>query len=350
MDDKFPFVSVCTPTFNRRPFIPYMLKCFDDQDYPKEKMEWIIIDDGTDKIEDLVKDHPNVKYYYFDEKMKLGKKRNLLHKYSSGSIIVYMDDDDYYPPTRVSHAVNKLLSDEKVMCAGSSILYIYFDHVDKIYQFGPYGDNHATAGTFAFKRELIEDSSYDDEACLAEEKKFLKNYTVPFIQLDPEQVILVFSHIHNTYDKKKLLEYIDDTYVKEVKNISIKKLIANEELFSFYKENLNNILENYPQGKPQYKPDVLQDIINIEEKKRKILEEKLKEAGNIVMMQADGSKKLLNNKETLHVIQQLQIDITNLQSQLVNINKVLLKKDEENKYLQKKISEVINKKISKINN
>ena len=25
-DNKYPFVSVCTPTFNRRPFIPAMLK------------------------------------------------------------------------------------------------------------------------------------------------------------------------------------------------------------------------------------------------------------------------------------------------------------------------------------
>ena len=58
-----PFVSICTPTFNRRPFIPYMIKCFEHQDYPREKMEWIIIDDGTDSIEDLVKDIPEVKYF-----------------------------------------------------------------------------------------------------------------------------------------------------------------------------------------------------------------------------------------------------------------------------------------------
>lgn len=34
---KFPFVSVCTPTFNRRPFIAAMIACFNHQDYPKEK-------------------------------------------------------------------------------------------------------------------------------------------------------------------------------------------------------------------------------------------------------------------------------------------------------------------------
>lgn len=53
-----PFVSICTPTYNRRPFIPTIIKCFDNQDYPKDRMEWIIIDDGTDLIEDMVINHP----------------------------------------------------------------------------------------------------------------------------------------------------------------------------------------------------------------------------------------------------------------------------------------------------
>jgi len=55
-------VSVCTPTYNRRPFISSMIKCFNHQTYPKDKIEWIIIDDGTDKIEDLVCNISNVKY------------------------------------------------------------------------------------------------------------------------------------------------------------------------------------------------------------------------------------------------------------------------------------------------
>ncbi len=105
---NLPFVSVCTPTFNRRPFIEMMVACFDSQDYPKDRMEWIIIDDGTDPIEDLVGGHPNVKYFRYTNKLSLGKKRNIMHDKSKGDIIVYMDDDDYYPPDRVSHAVETM--------------------------------------------------------------------------------------------------------------------------------------------------------------------------------------------------------------------------------------------------
>ena len=181
--NTYPFVSICTPTFNRRPFFPYIIKCFEHQNYPKDRMEWIIIDDGTDKIEDLIKDIPQVKYFKYDKKMPLGQKRNLMHEKSSGEILVYMDDDDYYPPERVSHAVTMLKSHPSAICAGSSEIYIYFKHIDKMYQFGPYSPNHATAGTFAFKRELLNNHKYNENASLAEEKEFLKNYTVPFCSI-----------------------------------------------------------------------------------------------------------------------------------------------------------------------
>ena len=45
-----------------------------NQDYPKNKIEWIIIDDGSDKIEDLVCNIEQVKYFKYDTKMPLGKK------------------------------------------------------------------------------------------------------------------------------------------------------------------------------------------------------------------------------------------------------------------------------------
>ena len=117
---ELPFVSICTPTFNRRPFIRNLIKCVDNQTYPKERMEWVIIDDGTDAIEDMVSQHPLVSYFKFNKKMSLGRKRNVMHKKTRGSIIVYMDDDDYYPPERVSHAVEMLTNNPSALCAGSS--------------------------------------------------------------------------------------------------------------------------------------------------------------------------------------------------------------------------------------
>jgi glycosyltransferase involved in cell wall biosynthesis len=240
---KYPFVSVCTPTFNRRPFIHAMIACFNAQDYPQDRMEWIIIDDGTDPVEDLVASHPRVKYFKYDTKMTLGKKRNLLHEKSRGEILVYMDDDDYYPPKRVSHAVEMLVSHPDALCAGSSEIYIYFKHIKQMKRFGPYGPNHATAGTFAFKRKLIKNNRYNDDACLAEERAFLKDYTVPFVQLDPMKVILVFSHEHNTFDKRKLLANANPDVVRDSPK-KVMDFVKDDNLRRFYMNDLEKLLED----------------------------------------------------------------------------------------------------------
>jgi glycosyltransferase involved in cell wall biosynthesis len=266
-NEEFPFVSICTPTFNRRPFIPYITKCFQHQTYPKEKMEWIIIDDGFDSVEDLFRDIPQVKYFYFSEHMSLGKKRNLMHSKCSGDIIVYMDDDDYYPPERVSHAVEMLMSNPNALVAGSSEMHIYFDSNKSIMQFGPYGPNHATAATFAFKKEMLSISSYDDNALLAEEKQFLKNYTIPFVQLNTLKTILVFSHRHNSLNKDKMLENPEITLAKPSK-YNIFHFMNNPELINFYIKNVNQILEYYDPGNPKYKPLILEEIKKVEEKKK----------------------------------------------------------------------------------
>ena len=235
-----PFVSVCTPTYNRRRFLPFLIKCFQMQTYPKELMEWIIIDDGEDNVGDIFLDpslDPSlkkcIKYFRVEEKMKLGRKRNFMHEKCKGDILVYMDDDDYYPPHRVNHAVHRLRSRPRALAAGSSLIYIYYKHIDKIYRFGPYGPTHSTAGTFAFKKELLRETKYDDEAEMAEEKDFLKNYTIPLVQLDTMKTILVFAHDHNTFDKKKLLENKHPKFVAET-GMKPNAFIKDKKMREFY--------------------------------------------------------------------------------------------------------------------
>jgi hypothetical protein len=162
-----------------------------------------------------------------------------------------MDDDDYYPPDRVSHAVEMLKKNPWAICAGSSILHIYFKHLDKIMEFGPYGKFHATAGTFAFWRErMLRDTAYDNTANCAEEKLFLKNYTVPMIQLDPKKVILVFSHSHNTFDKRTLLKTPARTIVKETDLKVDADFKVPPDMIQFYTHDMHVALAAYGPGVP----------------------------------------------------------------------------------------------------
>jgi len=336
-----PFVSICTPTFNRRPFIPYMIKCFQSQDYPKNRMEWIIIDDGTDKIGDLVKDIPEVKYFSYDTKMCLGEKRNIMHEKTRGDFIVYMDDDDFYPPDRVSHAIETLKANPQALCAGSSEMYIYFKHIRKMYQFGPYGPNHATAATFAFRKELLKDHRYNNKASLAEEKAFLKDYSVPFVQLDPLKSILVFSHEHNTFDKRKLLENPNPQYVKE-SDKTINMFIKDGDVRDFYTNRIGGLLKKYEPGLPSMKPDVLKQIAEIEQERKQYAETISRQMpSSIVLRESNGTSVILTMEQVADMLRQQQ-------SQLQHMVGLLEGKDIEIQMLNAQISSA-NAQISSAN-
>lgn len=312
-----PFVSVCTPTFNRRPFIKSAIECFKHQTYPADRIEWIVVDDGTDPVGDLFEGMDRVKYIRLEEKLTLGKKRNLMHEHTEGDIIVYMDDDDYYPPERVEHAVVTLLQNPQALCAGASEIYIWFKHISQMWQFGPYGPNHATAGTFAFKRALIEGpdaSRYSDDASLAEERDFLKGYTVPFVQLDPMKTILVFSHEHNTFDKRKLLDRVDPRFAKESSK-TVDDFVKEAGLKKFFMNDIEAALEAYAPGRPTMKPDVLAQIIRIEEQRRKDAENMAAmyaQKSQITVAGPDGQPRQLAPEETVSLLRAQQTQVQTL--------------------------------------
>lgn len=314
MPSKLPMVSVCTPTFNRRPFIHNMFRCFANQDYPMHLIEWIIVDDGTDKIKDLIlaSGIPQIRYFEVPEKMSLGAKRNYMHQFVRGSIIVYMDDDDYYPPERISHAVERLLGKPEALCAGSSEIYIYFKSMNKMIQCGPYNDNHATAGTFAFKTEMLKDTKYEDHAALAEERAFLKDYTIPFVQLDPLKTILVFSHDHNTFDKRKMFDQNQDPRFFKESPKNVEAFIRNKNegaIKKFFMEDIDGMLEHYEPGRPHMKPDALKQIKEIEAKHAKMMEDAIAEqkANGPIMLQRPGQEPLrLSSEQVVNIIKQQQ--------------------------------------------
>ena len=335
-----PMVSVCTPTFNRRPFIPIMLECFKHQTYPKDRIEWIIVDDGTDKVRDLIEAAkiPQIKYFELPEKIPLGAKRNYMHTKCKGSIIVYMDDDDYYPPERIEHAVTKLNEDRNAMCAGSSEIYIYFKHIKKMIQCGPYGPKHATAGTFAFRAELLKNNRYNDTAALAEERAFLNDYTVPFVQLDPMKTILVFSHEHNTFDKRRLLDNPHPDFLKESsKTVDMFIRGKNEtHIKKFFMDDIDKLLEKYEPGDPKMKPDVLKQLKEIETERAQLLAQEQAKSGQIVMNQPGQPPVTLTTVQIVEIIkgQQAQLEQLSKNAQQLNqmneqLQQLLISKQQE---------------------
>jgi hypothetical protein len=142
-----------------------------------------------------------------------------------------MDDDDYYPPTRISHVVNKLLSNPKYDICGSSELYLFFSDNKTIYKVGPYASNHATNGTLAYRRSYIDTHKHDEKVTRGEEPSFLNDYTEPMLQLDPFNVVLLMSHSENTFDKRKIR---DESPVFKLTDLKINHFIKNTNLCNFY--------------------------------------------------------------------------------------------------------------------
>lgn len=233
------FVSVVTPTYNRRKFIPTLIEIYESQTYPKDNMEWIIVDDGRDKVEDLFleasKKIPNIKYIYKDEKMRIGAKRNLLNNEAKGDIIIAMDDDDYYPPNRIKTVVDAFKKNPKIDIAGSSEMLLYYPDDKKIYIIGPFHPNHATNGTMAWRKKYSNQHKYNEYVTKAEEGSFLENYTQQIIQLEPKNTILVICHSDNTVDKFDIREqHKMEGKLKETMYI-LEDFVKQQNIIKFYK-------------------------------------------------------------------------------------------------------------------
>jgi glycosyltransferase involved in cell wall biosynthesis len=182
-------------------------------------MELLIIDDSPQSNEDIIpKDDKRIRYIYLPEKIPLGKKRNMLNDMAKGEIIVCMDDDDYYSPDRVAHAVTKLQG-SKALIAGSTVLHIYYPQFEgtgqpTIYRFGPYNSSHGTNATFCYYRQYLKTHRYLDDANKAEESHFTNKFTEPMIQLDPFKLMICLAHNNNTVEKTTFIPQGKPTNIK----------------------------------------------------------------------------------------------------------------------------------------
>jgi len=231
-----PLVSIVTPTYNRRRFIPSLIKIVQSQTYPRNRMEWIVFDDGQEEVRDLfeqaISQLPTLKFIWSEDKMTLGEKRNRLNQEARGEIIVAMDDDDFYFPERVEEAVKALQENPGFRLAGSSEVYMYFTDTKEIWKAGPYFVGHATNGTMVWTKTYADTHQYDETVAFSEEKSFLENYKNPLIQLNPKTVMLVMSHSDNTFDKTELRTKTNPLLVKT--NLKMKDFIKDPELFNFF--------------------------------------------------------------------------------------------------------------------
>lgn len=208
-----PTVSILTITqYSRRECLANLSFLIQQQIY-KNIIEWVIVE-GSPDIEDsktnakLIRDVKSdipIRFVRgcFDGN-RLSDYRNAGNEECMGDIIVCMDDDDYYPPTRVSHAVYRL-QNSSALIAGCSQAYIYFYQTGQFFQFKSlFGDGHSTNNCMAYKRAYLDNHRYQPGLDKAEESSFTNEFIEPMEQLDPMNTIVISGHGSNTVDKSLL--------------------------------------------------------------------------------------------------------------------------------------------------
>lgn len=113
-----PFVGCFCLIDIRREFIPRSLKSCQSQTY--SRLELIVVDDGTDRIADLIPDDPRIHYSAFAGRENHGRKMNRCCAVAAGDFRVVTNDDYPTPQDRVERLATGLLGGEKVVVAGIS--------------------------------------------------------------------------------------------------------------------------------------------------------------------------------------------------------------------------------------
>ena len=129
------------------------------------------------------------------------------------------------------------------------------------------------------------------------------------VQLEPKHVILVFSHNHNTFDKKRLIEEdFNPEYVKQ-SDKSVDYFIKEPDLKQWFIYDIENQLEKYEPGEPKYKPDVLEQI----KKTQEIINKRKEQVNNFILLNRPGSSPLtLSKEQTIGLLNEQQNKIKQL--------------------------------------
>ena len=96
MNEKFPFIAVIIPTDNRPEQLFVCLQAFERQDYPPDRFEIIVVDDGgkmsLETVTGRFKDESDLKRV---KQANAGpaKSRNAGAGHAKGQIIAFTDDD-----------------------------------------------------------------------------------------------------------------------------------------------------------------------------------------------------------------------------------------------------------------
>ena len=202
-------VVVCTPTYNRRWAYKFSRDCLDRQ--VETDWIWIVLDNSDDPEQDwsMVQGDPRIEYTKIEGKKPIGWLRNkcielaLRHEFE---YLVFWDDDDYYPPTRISSGIRGLESKPDADIAGSSRMHLLLTIENVMMITGPFQENHSTAASWTIRRRYLDSHRFNETRAKGEEFDFTNEWRANMVQVPGEECIVVMGHKSNTVNKSVVLK------------------------------------------------------------------------------------------------------------------------------------------------
>ena len=207
---SLPKVSVVTLTHNRKNFFKLAIQNYIYDTYPKDKVEWIIIDDSQadHKVHSLftknILENYDIKYHHYTKKISIGQKRNIGVKKASGEIIIFMDDDDLYYPNSILHRVFALMISKKECVYCSSIACFHINKYISMINVPPF--NHAykkrvSEASMAFYKSFWKEKCFRDGSNGAEAEEFIDGRYDKCLEISWIQIFISLMHSKNTSNK-----------------------------------------------------------------------------------------------------------------------------------------------------
>ena len=211
-----PPISIVTLIHNRRRFFDLASHNILASDYPKDKIQWIIVEDSTDPNEDAsdiivpVAEQTTrfpIVYVPLRKKTAIGQKRNLGIEKATADIVLLMDDDDHYPVTSFRRRVAWLLKHPwKPRCVAATTIACY-DLVKGISAVNtpPMGlpfSQRISEATLTFYRSFWLEGKFPADVQSGEGDGFLAGREEECLELPPQQIVVAFSHGKNVSSRR----------------------------------------------------------------------------------------------------------------------------------------------------
>jgi glycosyltransferase involved in cell wall biosynthesis len=196
-----PLVSCICPTYNRLEFLPRMLRCFQQQDWPNREL--IVLDDGDDGTERLFEDNtdPMIRYHHEIPKQCNAIKRNRLCELAQGEYILHWDSDDWHSPARIRRQISPLIGDSNFKTSGTSRIYYYKHGQKKAYEYR--GKKEIWLGGIAYAKAFWQEHRFDANPSPGEDTRWLRAHVPVGQRYDLADPALFICAIHASNDSRK---------------------------------------------------------------------------------------------------------------------------------------------------